>query len=74
VAVAEGVESADQVKRLRELGCDFGQGFHFGRPLPPDDLTARLSLAAAGPAAAPAPAQAAEAGATRSRKARSARS
>src|SRR5918993_1117901 len=74
VAVAEGVESAEQVQRLRELGCDFGQGFHFGRPLPPDDLTARLSLAAAGPAAAPAPAQAAEVGATRSRKARSARS
>ncbi|HET9555600.1 MAG TPA: EAL domain-containing protein, partial [Actinomycetota bacterium] len=78
VAVAEGVESADQVERLRELGCDFGQGFHFGRPLPPDDLTARLSLAAAGPPSvqvqAQAPAQAAEAGATRSRKARSARS
>src|SRR5918994_1164968 len=74
VAVAEGVESAEQVQRLRELGCDFGQGFHFGRPLPPDDLTARLSLAAAaGPAAAPAPAppQAAEVGATWSRKARS---
>src|SRR5918995_1709506 len=75
VAVAEGVESAEQVQRLRELGCDFGQGFHFGRPLPPDDLTARLSLAAAaGPAAAQVLAQAAEVGATRSRKARSARS
>jgi EAL domain-containing protein (putative c-di-GMP-specific phosphodiesterase class I) len=65
VAVAEGVESADQVERLRELGCDFGQGYHFGRPLPPDDLTARLRLAVA---------QAADAGATRSRNARSARS
>jgi diguanylate cyclase (GGDEF)-like protein/PAS domain S-box-containing protein len=65
VAVAEGVESADQVERLRELGCDFGQGYHFGRPLPPDDLTARLRLAVG---------QAADAGATRSRNARSARS
>jgi len=65
VAVAEGVEGAEQAQRLRELGCDFGQGFHFGRPLPPDDLTARLNLAAG---------QAADAGATRSRKTRSARS
>jgi EAL domain-containing protein (putative c-di-GMP-specific phosphodiesterase class I) len=69
VAVAEGVENADQVQRLQELGCDFGQGYHFGRPLPPEDLTARLSLAAG-----PRPAQAVPAGATRSRKARSARS
>jgi EAL domain-containing protein (putative c-di-GMP-specific phosphodiesterase class I) len=65
VAVAEGVEGAEQAQRLLELGCDFGQGFHFGRPLPPDDLTARLNLAAG---------QAADAGATRSRKARIARS
>src|SRR4029453_5272114 len=41
VAVAEGVENADQVRRLRELGCDFGQGYHFGRPLPPHALAAR---------------------------------
>jgi sensor c-di-GMP phosphodiesterase-like protein len=70
VAVAEGVESADQVQRLRELGCDFGQGFHFGRPLPPDDLTARLSLADA--TVDLTQGQAAGAGATRPRKARSA--
>ena len=30
--VAEGVEHADQAERLRELGCDRAQGFHFGRP------------------------------------------
>jgi EAL domain-containing protein (putative c-di-GMP-specific phosphodiesterase class I) len=30
--VAEGVEHADQVARLRELGCDLAQGFYFGRP------------------------------------------
>jgi EAL domain-containing protein (putative c-di-GMP-specific phosphodiesterase class I) len=65
VAVAEGVENADQVGRLRELGCDFGQGYHFGRPLPPDALSRRL-VSAHG--------QAADAGATRSRKARSVRS
>jgi EAL domain-containing protein (putative c-di-GMP-specific phosphodiesterase class I) len=77
VAVAEGVENAEQVRRLRELDCDFGQGYHFGRPLPPDDLTARLSPAGVPgrEAAAEQPGrQAARAGATRSRKARSARS
>jgi diguanylate cyclase len=70
VAIAEGVENADQVRRLIELGCDMGQGYHFGRPLPPEDVTARLS-----PAAGRARGQAAAAGgATRSRKARTARS
>jgi diguanylate cyclase (GGDEF)-like protein/PAS domain S-box-containing protein len=31
---AEGVEHAGQAKVLRELGCDFVQGYYFGRPLP----------------------------------------
>ena len=29
--VAEGVETADQLEALKALGCDMGQGFHFGR-------------------------------------------
>jgi diguanylate cyclase (GGDEF)-like protein/PAS domain S-box-containing protein len=32
--VAEGVETPLQLKRLRELGCDKGQGYLFGRPRP----------------------------------------
>lgn len=38
--VAEGIESPDALERLRELGCDLGQGFHFARPMPPEELPA----------------------------------
>jgi diguanylate cyclase (GGDEF)-like protein len=30
--IAEGIESPDQLAALRELGCEFGQGFHLGLP------------------------------------------
>ena len=36
--VAEGVETADDAAVLRTLGVDFGQGWHFGRPGPPEAL------------------------------------
>lgn len=32
--IAEGIESEDQRDRLNEMGCDFGQGFFFAKPLP----------------------------------------
>jgi diguanylate cyclase (GGDEF)-like protein len=35
-AVAEGVETVDQLAVLRTLGCEMGQGYLFGRPAPPD--------------------------------------
>ncbi len=31
---AEGIETDDQATRLRALGCDLGQGYHFAKPLP----------------------------------------
>jgi diguanylate cyclase (GGDEF)-like protein/PAS domain S-box-containing protein len=35
-AVAEGVETPEQLAELRVLGCELAQGYLFGRPAPPD--------------------------------------
>ncbi|MBQ9320553.1 MAG: EAL domain-containing protein [Acidaminococcaceae bacterium] len=40
--VAEGVESVDQVERLREMGCDYIQGYYYSRPLPQAEFEAYL--------------------------------
>jgi EAL domain-containing protein (putative c-di-GMP-specific phosphodiesterase class I) len=34
--VAEGVSRKKQAEILREIGCDYGQGFHFARPMSAD--------------------------------------
>ena len=39
---AEGVETDLQAGQLRGLGCDWGQGFLFARPLPIDAVHALL--------------------------------
>lgn len=44
--LAEGVETSDQLSRLRALKCDSGQGNFFSHPLDPSDV---LELVSAGP-------------------------
>jgi len=43
--VAEGVETHDQLERVTALGCDIGQGYLIGRPVPAEELTALLQEA-----------------------------
>ena len=40
--VAEGIEDTVQLDALREMGCAFGQGFLFARPLPPEEVAGVL--------------------------------
>jgi diguanylate cyclase (GGDEF)-like protein/PAS domain S-box-containing protein len=51
-AVAEGVESSEQVDVLLALGCTLSQGFHFARPQTPRDLERLLEIDALGELAA----------------------
>jgi EAL domain-containing protein (putative c-di-GMP-specific phosphodiesterase class I) len=36
--VAEGIETPEQLERLRQLGCGLGQGFHISVPLTADGM------------------------------------
>lgn len=36
--VAEGIETREQAETMLWLGCELGQGWYFGRPLPAEDL------------------------------------
>ncbi|MEM9748310.1 MAG: EAL domain-containing protein [Actinomycetota bacterium] len=39
---AEGIETDEQSRILAEIGCDYGQGFLLGRPVPASELVAGL--------------------------------
>ena len=40
--VAEGVETKEQLERLREIGCDYAQGYYFAKPMPCEEFKALL--------------------------------
>lgn len=40
--VAEGVETREQLERLREIGCDYVQGYFFAKPMPSDQYECML--------------------------------
>lgn len=43
--VAEGVETAEQLAALREMGCRYAQGWLIGRPQTADDMLAAIDAA-----------------------------
>jgi diguanylate cyclase (GGDEF)-like protein/PAS domain S-box-containing protein len=59
-AVAEGIENTGQLDRLKDTDCDFGQGFHFAKPLTGEEVLAmargQLASNVVEPSAAPLPA------------------
>ena len=46
--VAEGVETKEQLMRLKEIGCDFVQGYYFAKPMPCNDFEALIQDAVIG--------------------------
>jgi diguanylate cyclase (GGDEF)-like protein/PAS domain S-box-containing protein len=50
--IAEGIENPVQLRRLRTLGCEYGQGYLFSRPLPADAIRELLAGWPVGRAAA----------------------
>ena len=51
--VAEGVETVEQLMLLEEYGCDLAQGYHLGRPSPPETIVRMLGGGAAPDSATP---------------------
>jgi PAS domain S-box-containing protein len=42
--IAEGIETQEQANMLVRLGCDMGQGWHYGRPAPAEQLPSLIQL------------------------------
>lgn len=46
--IAEGIETEEQERALRRLGCKAGQGYRYGRALPPDQTAVLLAIGVTG--------------------------
>ncbi|WP_052666114.1 putative bifunctional diguanylate cyclase/phosphodiesterase [Nitriliruptor alkaliphilus] len=46
-AVAEGIETALQLEVLRAIGCPYGQGYHWSRPVPIHELPITATVSSA---------------------------
>ncbi|HET7682003.1 MAG TPA: EAL domain-containing protein [Xanthobacteraceae bacterium] len=53
--VAEGVETIHETHKLQAMGCDIGQGYLFGKPMPAGQLIGIMRKRLMMPSAAPAP-------------------
>ncbi len=47
--ITEGVETAEQVEMLREMGCDAFQGYYFSKPVPVEEFEAKYFLKVTSP-------------------------
>lgn len=41
--IAEGIETEQQLQQLRDLGCDYGQGYFFAKPKPTSEIASVLA-------------------------------
>ncbi|MDJ0348353.1 EAL domain-containing protein [Cryobacterium sp. PH29-G1] len=41
-AIVEGIENSEQSAQLQAMGCLYGQGYFYGRPLPPAEVLDRI--------------------------------
>jgi len=49
MTVAEGIEQSAESDKLKEIGCDIGQGYLFAKPMPKAEFVAALSRRLVGP-------------------------
>jgi len=59
MTVAEGIEKSAESDKLKEIGCDIGQGYLFAKPMPKAEFVAALSRRLVGPPKLPAKSRAA---------------
>ncbi|HVU74944.1 MAG TPA: EAL domain-containing protein [Mycobacteriales bacterium] len=47
--VAEGIEQPDQLRALQAMGCEYGQGFYFAKPVRPEEIAKMIAAPKAPP-------------------------